>query len=450
MQPKQFGSCRVITSIASGNVTEVFRATQLPLGRDVAIKALKPSLGQSPHFGVALEREGRILSCLRHENISRIIDYSSDVHSAWLTLELVDGVPLRQLISQPDCITVQCAIAIAIGVARALAHCHAKGVIHCNVRPSNVLVSRDGSVVLIDFGAAHADAVSNIPEPLGVDSALVLPSYMSPEQILGNRLDERSDLFALGVVLYEMLAGQRPFVGADDHSIARSIRHDEPLALDRSAIPKGLCQIVSRCLQKTPGDRFGSAGDLSAALEEVYLNLSTQRKNAVITSSLARAKLIERPSRIDDERLDPIEQPAQVPSMFPAIRMLISMLVLLAAGGVAIHVVFRSDLEELANSGKSSLMLVPSKAGSLLVIAQPWAHVVVDGQQVETTPFAKPIPLSAGVHHVTLRHPHAPDERRTVQIERDERVVLNVTMQVRRAPKPAVSAPAPIPSASTP
>ena len=126
------------------------------------------------------------------------------------------------------------------------------------------------------------------------------------------------------------------------------------------------------------------------------------------------------------------------------------MLGLLVAGGAAIQFMFWSDSEVAVRSGDGALALVPSHAGFLRVLAQPWAHVIVDGQQVETTPFARQIPLSPGPHHVTLRHPHAPDERRTVQIETGERVVLDVTMQVRKPPKPEASVSLPALSSSTP
>ena len=450
MDPKQFGSCRVTSALASGHVTEVFRATQLPLGRDVAIKALKPSIAPSSPFALSLEREARILSHLRHENIARILDYGRDDHTMWFAVEFVEGLTLRQLLAQVKSVDVPCAVAIAVELARALAHAHARGVIHCDVRPSNLLVGRDGRVVLIDFGSAYAENMPSSPEPLDVDAALAAPSYMSPEQILGETVDPRSDVFAMGVVIYELLSGCRPFEGKDDRTLAHSVRHDEPKSLDRSTTPRALSQIVARCLQKLPGDRFASARELCTALEGAYGNLSSSPRRHVITATLARARIIDRPAHVDEDHPDLLGPSSEGPSVVPALRMLFVMLALLVLGGAAIHFVFRTDIEARAASGQGALLLVPPQAGSLLVLAQPWAHVIVDGAQVETTPFARPIPLSAGVHHITLRHPHAPDERRTVQIGAGERVVLDVTMQVQRPPKPDVSAPVPAPSASTP
>ena len=450
MEHTQFGAYRVVDTIASGHVTRVFRALQQPLGRDVAVKALKPTIAPSSPFAVALEREARVLSALRHENIARVLDYGQDEHDMWMVLEFVDGFTLRHVLNEVKTLDVPAAVALALEVARALAHAHDHGVIHCDVRPANVLVGKDGHVTLIDFGSAFAENIPSSPEPIDADSTLTAPSYMSPEQILGENVDPRSDVFAMGVLLYELLSGDRPFQGTDDRTLAHSIRHDEPKSLDRSAVPRSLVQIVARCLQKLPGDRFASARELCTALEGAYGNLSTTPRRRVIAAALARTRLIERPPQVDDDRPELLGSTAVRPSIVPALRMLLAMLALLVVGGAVIHVVFRSEIAARSASGQGSLPLVPEDPGSLRVLAQPWAHVIVDGQQVDTTPFARPIPLAPGLHHVTLRHPNAPDERRTVQLSPGERVVLDVTMQVRKPPKPDVSAPPPPPTSSTP
>jgi serine/threonine-protein kinase len=449
METKSFGSCRVTELVASGQVTDVYRGIQHPLGRLVAIKALKPEIAPSSPFALGLQREASILSTLGHDNIARLFHYSHTDDSMWLVLELVDGFSLRHLLTNLKSLDVAAATAIAIEVVRALAHAHERGIIHCDVRPSNILVGKDGRVVLIDFGSAYAESMPLIPEPLDVDVAVEAPSHMSPEQILGETLDPRCDIFAMGVVLYELLSHRRPFESKEGRSLAHSVRHDEPISLGRN-IPRGLAQIVARCLQKLPNDRFASARELCASLEDVYNNLSSQPRRHVITSMLTRARLVDRPI-LSQDRPDRLAPTHQRPSLLPALRMLLVLLVLMVAGIVVIHWIFRSDMEARVGSGQGPLLLAPEHAGSLLVLAQPWAHVVVDGQMVETTPFSRPIPLSPGIHHITLRHPHAPDERRTVRVAPGERVVLDVTMQVKRPLKPVVSAePVPAPSSSTP
>lgn len=449
MSPKQLGACRIVEPIASGQVTEVFRAVQQPLGRDVAVKVLKPTIASASPFAASLEREARVLAGLRHENISRALDFGHDDQDMWLVLELVDGFTLRHVMDEAGQLDVPTAVAVALEIARALAHAHDHGVTHCEVRPANVLIGKDGRVVLIDFGSAHVEHMASSPEPVDADATLTAPSYMSPEQILGESVDPRSDVFAMGVVLYELLSGRRPFEGSDDRTLAHSIRHDEPKSLGR-AVPRPLGQIVARCLQKLPHDRFASARELCTSLEGVYGSLSTTPRRRLIASSLARARLIERPPQVDEDRPDRLGGASSRPSVVPALRMLLAMFGLLVVGGVVIHVVFREEIASRSASGQGPLLLVPDEAGSLRVLARPWAHVSVDGERVATTPFARPIPLSPGVHHVTLQHPNAPDERRTVTLAPGERVVLDVTMQVKRPPKPDASAPAPPPTSSTP
>ncbi|MFW5739853.1 MAG: serine/threonine protein kinase [Myxococcota bacterium] len=450
MSPKQFGACRVVDTIASGHVTEVLRAVQQPLGRDVAIKALKPAIAPGSPFAVALEREARLLSALRHENIVRLLDYGRDEQDMWLVLEFVDGFTLRRVLDEGVELDTAAAVAIGLEMGRALAHAHERGVIHCEVRPSNVLVGKDGRIVLSDFGSAYAENMPSSPEPVDGSATLAAPSYMSPEQILGEPVDPRSDVFAMGVVLYELLSGKRPFEGRDDRTLAHSVRHDEPKPLSPTTVPRALGQIVARCLQKLPHDRFASARELCTALEGVYGTLCTTPRRRVIATALARARLIERAPQVDEERPELLGSSAQRPSILPAVRMLLAMMALLVLGGVVIHVVFRSEIAARFAAGQGPLLLKPDEAGELRVLARPWAHVLVDGEHVETTPFAKPIPLSPGVHHVTLQHPNAPDERRTIQLAAGERVVLDVTMQVKRPPKPKESGPPPAPTSSTP
>jgi serine/threonine-protein kinase len=452
MEPRAFGSCRVVEKIATGHLTEVFRAVQDPLDRAVAVKALKPAISPSSPFADALTREARVLSFFSHDNLPRLLAFAQNERDMWLTMEFVDGFSLRAVLDAAPTIDVPAVVAIGLEVARALAHAHERGVIHCAVRPSNILISKDGHVVLTDFGAAQVESLPSSPEPVDGETSLAEPAYMSPEQILGEQLDPRSDIFLLGVVMYEMLAGMRPFEASDGRTLAHAIRQDEPVALDTRApkTPRPLVQIVATCLQKLPPDRYGSARELCSALEAAFSSLASHPRRHVIATALARARLIERPPPTDEDLPDLLGPATVRPSIVPAVRMLLIMLALIVVGGAVIHFVFRTDEDSRSAAGRGPLELVPGHAGSLRVLARPWAHVVVDGQLIETTPFAQPIPLSQGVHHVTLKHPNAPDERRVVRIASGERVVLDVTMQVRQPPKPPPSATEPPPSSSSP
>src|SRR5262249_13773059 len=146
-------------------------------------------------------------------------------------LEYVDGVSLAELLSKSGELTVQGTLAVGLEITRALAHAHDRGVIHRDIKPANVVLSRRGGVKLVDFGIAHDHGVPSSPEPLEAGSTFGTPAYMSPEQILGEPLDARTDLFSLGIVLYQLASGVRPFDGPDTQTTAHRIRHSDPRSL---------------------------------------------------------------------------------------------------------------------------------------------------------------------------------------------------------------------------
>jgi serine/threonine-protein kinase len=453
MHPDKLGSHRILEVIATGPLTEVYRAVEEPVGRTVALKALKASISPSSPFASGLSREAQLLAALRHENIPRLLEFGRTASGMWIAMELADGFTLEQVLRRGKQLEATAATAVAIEVARALGHAHARGIVHCDVRPSNIVISREGEVMLVDFSSAQAESLPSTPEPVEGQETLAEPAYMSPEQILGEPVDARSDVFALGVVLCEMLTGTRPFGDAEGRAVAHRIRHGEAPALESAGatLPRALAQLVATCLQKVPADRHGSARELRSALEQVYALSSSLPRRHAISLALARARLIERPPPVDREQQDLASVPVARPSIASAVRMLLGMLVLIVLGGALIHVAFRAEMEGSASVGRSPLELVPASSGAVRVLARPWAHVVVDGQFVETTPFARAIPLAPGTHHVTLKHPAAPDERRTVRLAPGERVVLDVTMRVKTSPtaEPGRSA-APEPSSSSP
>src|SRR5882757_8583596 len=237
-----FGNCRVVAQVASGPLTDVYHAVQEPLARHVAIKALRPTIAPSSPFAAHLAREAELLAKLHHDNILELYDFVRTDSAMWLVLEFVDGVSLAQLLAKSDRLTMPGAIAIGLEIARALAHAHERGIIHRDIKPGNVLVSRRGEVRLVDFGIAHDDRVPSSPEPLEAGSTFGTPAYMSPEQILGEPVDARTDVFSLGIVLYQMVAGVKPFEAPDTKTTAQSIRHDHPPSLRSygSPVPRGV------------------------------------------------------------------------------------------------------------------------------------------------------------------------------------------------------------------
>jgi serine/threonine-protein kinase len=359
-------------------------------------------------------------------------DFVRTDSSMWLVLEYVDGVSLGEILSKTEQLTVAAALAIGTELAKALAHAHERGIVHRDIKPANVVISKRGEVKLVDFGIAHDGSSATSPELIEAGSTFGTPAYMSPEQILGETLDARSDIFSLGVVLYQIIAGERPFEGSDTKSTAQRIRHSEarPLASRAPGLSRAIDRTVMRCLEKLPGDRFSTAAELGASLEALLRTETASATRDLVTNELVRAKIISQdpvPRRAPE--VGPLLEPSRT-SLFPTVRGFFVLLMLALVGGIVIQQ--RAKKTEADNTGKQGpLQLVPAQTGYLRVVARPWAEVIVDGQRIDVTPFARPIPLGAGTHYVTLKHPAAGEERRVVKMIPGETIMLDVTMGVQ-------------------
>lgn len=436
-----FEGYRVIERIRSGPVTEVYRAELESLGRTVFIKTLGHGILPSSPFASALEREARLLAALDDPHVLRLFDFVSEPSSMWLVLEHVDGWTLRELLDRKERLRPASACAIALGVAEGLVHAHARGIVHRDLQPENVLVSREGLVKLSNFAAATDERLPTAPELLEGSAGFGTPAYMSPEQLFGEREDPRSDLFSLGIILYEMIAGRRPFDAPDDRAASHRIRHEaaEPLGRVVPEVGGGLDRIARRCLEKMPSDRFPTAAALQGALRAECAP-DGEDPAGLIRAELVRLHFVaEKSERREAARAHHKHRPFTLGTAF--VGYLVAFALVLVGGAV---IRYGSAAARSDSAAGARLPLVPQRTGYLRVVADPWANVFVDGEPVDTTPFARSIPLSAGIHYVRLEHPKAPVERRTVRLSPSETVLLDVKMDVRRprgvAPEASASA----------
>ena len=274
----RLGPYEVLSTLGTGGMAEVYRARDTRLGRDIALKVVNEALAGNPELINRFEQEARLAGSLNHPNLVAVYDVGLHEGSPYFITELLKGESLRHRLSRGR-VPLDSALDWGAKLAHGLAAAHARGIIHRDVKPDNVFVTTDGQVKLLDFGIAKLAEASRAEGPHGIlddtvtptggrtETGLILgtPAYMSPEQVRGERVDARTDIFSLGAVLYEMLAGQRPFAGGSLVESGHAILHDEPPPLPD--IPPFLAQLIRRCLAKDPEARLQSASDLAFALE---------------------------------------------------------------------------------------------------------------------------------------------------------------------------------------
>jgi eukaryotic-like serine/threonine-protein kinase len=231
---------------------------------------LPVSFAREPDRIARFEREARAASALNHPNIVSVYDIGRENSTYWIVSELVDGETLRKTIDHGP-LPARKAIEIAVQIAEGLAAAHAGGIVHRDLKPGNIMFARNGRVKILDFGLAKQEQLatdSSTRELTNEGTILGTAGYMSPEQVRGEDVDYRSDIFSFGVILYEMLAGKQAFSGRSSIEVMNAILKDDPPEL-RPSVPPALERIVRRCLEKEPGRRFQSAADLGFALPSV-------------------------------------------------------------------------------------------------------------------------------------------------------------------------------------
>ena len=255
----------VVKRLGSGGMAHVYLARHAVLGRPLVIKVLHRTLSQEPEMRERLRREAESASRLVHPYICAIADMGTSGDIEYLAMPYYAGGSLADLLSRRKTVSAQTAASVAVQVATALDYAHRHGVIHRDIKPDNILFDEDGNVALTDFGIATARFHGRLTAS---GRAMGTPHYMSPEQAMGRLVDGRSDLYAVGLLLYEMLLGHPPFDGDDSYAVGYKHVHEAPVAPDQvdTRVPAALSAIVMKCLSKQPSDRYDRGFELADAL----------------------------------------------------------------------------------------------------------------------------------------------------------------------------------------
>ncbi len=448
----------VLLPLGRGGMGTVYRARDRVLDEEVALKVLRSDLAEAGEMETRFRAEIKLARTVSHPNVCRIHEYGEDGTLRYISMELVEGENLKERLRRTGPLPVEEATRIAVDIARGLDAIHEAGVVHRDLSPFNVTLDASGRVRVMDFGIAK-----RVAGETGAGSAagyvLGNPEYMSPEQARGRRVDTRSDLYSLGVVLFELLTGRPPFRGATP--VETLLAHAEaPPPLDQPRIPSPLRPVLERALAKDPEARFETAQAMAEALRgtregTVSLRPSSRRRLALAATAIAAvaasglwllSPVAPAPSPVPTPGPPQPSMPSPAPVALASPKVPPTTLALAPTPRPA-PTVPPTTTPPVTEPVQASPTLAPTPlptsepsaapaAGWLQVGVTPWADVSVDGTIVGQTPMPR-IPLAPGVHDVLLIHPDfRPFPRRvTIRAGETHRLVVDLTSDGVRRPR---------------
>jgi len=262
---KALGRYKIIEQMSTGSASNIYLAEQKNLDRQVVIKELMREYSLNQRVIARFEQEAKVISSLRYDSIIHIYDYWKKGNSYYIVMEYVHGKTLKEVLSHIGSFPVDIALIIFYEIARALEYAHNEGIIHRDLKPANIIISKEGCLKLLDFGIAH------VKETTLTTPGVILGtySYMSPEQAIGTKIDHRSDIFSLGIIMYELLTGERPFKKEGEREVTEKIIHEKPVSPRKlnPSIPRPVDRIIKKCLKKKSKRRFQHMGQIKDRLE---------------------------------------------------------------------------------------------------------------------------------------------------------------------------------------
>ncbi len=388
---RKLGNYEVLDEIGRGGMAVVYKARQRSLDRIVAIKELDiKRVGEDPRAGDRFKLEAKAAASLHHPSIITVHDFWERGKKAYIAMEFVDGLELKEVLDNSGALDPILATLIALQICRALKYAHERGIIHRDVKPGNIMLSRTGDVKLADFGIVFVSGTTDLTT---TGAIIGTPSYMSPEQIRDEAPGPASDVFSLGVVLYETVTGSRPFAAKNEVALTHAILRKRPLRPGRlnSRIGFRLSRIIMKCLRKKPHKRYVNMDELEAALLK-----SLPRRAPNLEREIVR--LIASADHSDgQEDTIPLKPHRDISRTghFLSLTGLVSLLVL-------IILLVMPPIPRKSVVNQASMDLPPSH---LFIVAYPWAEVVLDDVKIGYTPRVAPFEVSSGRHKLVLKNP---------------------------------------------
>ncbi|MEY4754070.1 MAG: hypothetical protein RJA44_1745 [Pseudomonadota bacterium] len=363
--PRYAGRYQIVDKLGRGGMATVYRAYDPKIERSVAIKFLHAALSEDEEHSMRFLREARAAGNLSHPNIVTVYDVGEINGRPYMAMELLDGVPLSDLMVKGQLLPLKDVLEIGIQLAQALDYAHSRGVVHRDIKPGNIMRLRNSNTVKVtDFGIAHvkSSASSTGSGHTRVGDVIGTPQYMSPEQAMGHAIDGRSDLFAVGIVLYQLLAGERPFDAETVVALALKITREEPIPIQkrRPDLPPAMRRVVERCLNKAPDKRYQTGQELAEALSRVLWDL------------------------MEEQRLK--EQPRIIPLRIKWAG-LMALIVALVMAATATFITQRQNnalLAQITDYGASLARFIAAQ-NALAVLGDEWVAVDVSVQEVMKT-----------------------------------------------------------------
>jgi len=410
-----YGRYKVLEELGQGSMGIVYKAHDPNLDLILAVKVLRPECLQGETLVKRFLAEARVLGRLDHPNIVRVYNVDEDQGTVYIAMEFLEGEALNDLAKRRRLSPEEIAD-LGATIADALGYAHSKGIVHRDVKPGNILVRSDGKPKITDFGIAR---IEDTAEHLRTQAGEVLgtPAYMAPEQVLSEPVDGRSDIFSLGIILYELCAGERPFRGDSLGAVFQAITQATPVPLSERnpEIPAALAQAVERCLRRNPVDRYQSGDELAAALRGCF------RKESPVEAA-------------------PIASPESARRGTPAWVFAVALAVLAAAGGGIYHFAGGRDAAAPPAAPSAPAAAPKAAASSLRLSTSPaGARVFLDGASKGETPLL--LSASPGKHEVRITLAGYEEWEAQVDLAQGSEVPLDVELVRGAAPASPIATP---------